>query len=975
MFRATLLLSFFFLLASALPAQQPRLLNYAVNEGLASAEVYDVLQDAKGFMWFATDAGVSRYDGYNFQTYSAEDGLPDNTIFELFEDHRGRIWFISYSGLLSYYEDERIVTPEANAALKKHLNSSQLLYSLYVDKKDTIWYGLRGKDYSLKIAPGYGKNDLKVYPSTSDMFITEMERGRYFMTGPNGGDFTVHFTPLSSAPCVFDIGVISQWGIRVAPFGENGLAMCANELHIFVEEGKVNMVKDSVRVIRIIDKKAKDGLWFCMDRQKGVHLFADKEARAPLKTFLKGYSVTDCVEDREGGIWFSTLEKGVFYMPYPEVNFYERSTLGLSDKFTTMSFDTEGNLLTGTSGSKLFLLEKTGRTFTRHVNGCFYFSLVEVLPEGGWLVSSTNWKAFRVRAAGAAGLSVENDAAPFYVTASDTLADGRRYLLDLGGIYELRQDGMREVLKPVPERIRGLAIGEKDTAWLGGINGVWALPPGGKARFMGDVTPSLGKRVDALLFQRSRGILWMATKGAGIMLRRNGRVESYNSMNSPIGTNCRSLSEDAEGTVWVATNEGAYAVRAGEKEGISVRAFSEENGLPSNDILKAVRRGNEIWMLAPEGIIHFDIRNYTQTLAPPPVYMQSVLANGKPLKQNDSLIALEHDQNTITFSFVGLSFRNAGRLRYKYRLDGGDTSWAFSSAREAVFHRLAPGDYTFSVYACNGGSCSSAPAVFRFRITEPFWNTWWFTALICLGIAAALALFISYRIRRIRQKEMFNSHLAGMEMMALRAQMNPHFIFNAINSIQNFVLRSDRNAAAGYLTKFARLIRNVLENSRQELIPLAQELDTLRLYIELEALRFSNGFDFNISCGEEVDAMNVQVVPLILQPYAENAIRHGLLHKREKGRLEIRIERKGDKLRCIIDDDGIGREAARRLQINSMLQHQSMGLEISRKRLELLNQQYKTNMSVHFTDKQHADGSPAGTRVELLVPVINRKKS
>lgn len=244
------------------------------------------------------------------------------------------------------------------------------------------------------------------------------------------------------------------------------------------------------------------------------------------------------------------------------------------------------------------------------------------------------------------------------------------------------------------------------------------------------------------------------------------------------------------------------------------------------------------------------------------------------------------------------------------------------------------------------------------------------------AIAASIALIalLILRLWRTTRKEKLNveKQKIAMELKALRAQMNPHFIFNAINSIQHFILNNDSKAAHLHLSKFSQLIRKVLENSRFESIPLAEEIRMLELYLELESLRFSSKFNYRISVESSIDAENVLISPLIIQPFVENAIWHGLMHLKDKqGEVLIGFEKINGNLKCTINDNGIGRKRSMELKKETM--HESMGLSIAKERLQIVNMLNKAKTNINLIDKTDNDGAPSGTIVELFMPVILNK--
>ncbi|MEP6727182.1 MAG: histidine kinase [Bacteroidota bacterium] len=220
-----------------------------------------------------------------------------------------------------------------------------------------------------------------------------------------------------------------------------------------------------------------------------------------------------------------------------------------------------------------------------------------------------------------------------------------------------------------------------------------------------------------------------------------------------------------------------------------------------------------------------------------------------------------------------------------------------------------------------------------------------------------------------RIKSELQQQASDLEMQALRAQMNPHFIFNSLNSINRFIFQNNREQASEYLTKFARLIRLILQNSQSSLIPLESELEALQVYLELEAVRFDNHFDFTIQTDADLDTAVLKVPPLIIQPYAENAIWHGLMHKEEKGHLQIDLFEEGSMLCCKITDDGVGRKKAVELKSKSASTHKSMGMQITASRIAMLHKEKHTATKIEITDLVLPDGKPAGTEVLINIPL------
>jgi hypothetical protein len=332
-------------------------------------------------------------------------------------------------------------------------------------------------------------------------------------------------------------------------------------------------------------------------------------------------------------------------------------------------------------------------------------------------------------------------------------------------------------------------------------------------------------------------------------------------------------------------------------------------------------------------------------------------------------ITLTHKDYVFSLEFAAIHLTAPEKNRYAYTLEGFDEDWVYTQRRFATYTNLDPGGYVFKVKASNNdGIWNDKGLSISIFIRPPFWRTWWFYALVSVLVASIVWTLYKFRVGQIRKEEKlkteFNKRLADVEMTALRAQMNPHFLFNCLNSINRFIVRNDAETASNYLTKFSRLIRLILQNSKSPTIALKSELEALKLYIDMEEMRFENRFDYHIHVDDTIEVEYVEVPPLLLQPYVENAIWHGLMHKEAKGKLTIEITKEGNRLRCMIEDNGIGRQKAQQLKRKSATRNKPMGMKITTDRLNL----YQKQTEVQVVDLLDLNGDPSGTRVILGMP-------
>jgi hypothetical protein len=438
---------------------------------------------------------------------------------------------------------------------------------------------------------------------------------------------------------------------------------------------------------------------------------------------------------------------------------------------------------------------------------------------------------------------------------------------------------------------------------------------------------------------------------------------------------CRTLFLDSGNTIWVGTNDGLNKITVSSYHPLhyTVENYYSQNGLLTNEVNGIIKYKNKIWLAHNNGISVFDPKNIKCNTTPPPIYITGMLINGESA-DTKNLLDLGYSENYLTIQFNGLSYKEPGKIEYKYKMEGLDTNWTYAANTSVKFQTLPPGSYRFIVYAKNNdGYLSSSPAAFTFTIHPPWWQTWWFRISMTGIIIFLVGITFKYRMdiieRREKLKTIQRTRMSAAELKALRSQMNPHFVFNAINSVQYFITNNDPKSSQKYLSKFAKLIRYVVDNSKPAAIPLSKELEAIGIYLDLESLRFKDKFEYAITVNSNVDVNMVHVPSMLIQPYVENAIWHGLMHKKGESKIDIKLEMKENILLCTIEDNGIGRKKSaeiKSLQHNEI--HKSVGMSITRERLEIFNQMNHTNLSIRIIDLEDAHGNGTGTRVEVNIP-------
>ena len=338
-------------------------------------------------------------------------------------------------------------------------------------------------------------------------------------------------------------------------------------------------------------------------------------------------------------------------------------------------------------------------------------------------------------------------------------------------------------------------------------------------------------------------------------------------------------------------------------------------------------------------------------------------------------LELQRDQRDITFQYVLPNPLDKSKVKYQYKLAGFDSDWIQTDQRRVRYSKLSGGDYTFMVTGKEEDASDWLPVTeLKVHIDQRISELWWFwTALGFVAFLSAIVLY-RYMITRAKKQERIKSEfehkLSEIQMQALRAQMNPHFLFNSLNSIKYYAISKTKDETAAYLSKFALLVRTILNNSKSHTISLKDELEALQLYIEIEHLRLEGKFDYVIDIDKSIHIRQAQIPPMILQPYVENAIWHGLMHKDSKGLLLVQVKDLGNQIQCIIEDNGVGRERAAEIGKSRIGKKSSVGMQITGNRIEIINRIYGIDTQVHVIDLTDSENNPAGTRVVINIPLI-----
>lgn len=526
--------------------------------------------------------------------------------------------------------------------------------------------------------------------------------------------------------------------------------------------------------------------------------------------------------------------------------------------------------------------------------------------------------------------------------------------------------------------VYGIVTDEMGGAWVGSASGIFYVDQGGGVQALSQFFDP-GQEVNDIVWGTiglHKQTLLIGTEGQGLYLvyLDKKEVRHFNRQNGLPHQHIHDMAVDEKGRVWAVTGNGVFSVDIDQPNDVLV--LKEEDGLADSDftyhsISKLSNGRMLVSYVGGFGVFHADSMR-TQPL-PERLVLTDVLVNNVRKPVEDMVLEIDYG-DALTLNFTALGFVKPADYRYAWKM-GDQTTWKPLEQPGVYLPSVSEDDFKIYVRAGNAsGEWLEDFIILDTRVRVPFWLTTSFS--VAVSVLLLFAIYIGYqiRLRRIRKSERlrtaYNKRISELEMKALRAQMNPHFLFNSLNSIKYFIIRNQTEEASDYLTKFGRLIRMILSNSTSETITLAAELEALRLYVELESIRFDGKFACHLSVASNVEAEEITLPPLVIQPFVENAIWHGLMHKNEPGDLWVRVYRDEKHLVCEIEDNGVGREKANALRSKSATKSKSMGMDITRNRLMKLQAERSGGNEfdeIEVIDLVDDKGQASGTLVKLRI--------
>ena len=982
---------------------------YSVGEGLPQSQVYALYQDANGYLWLGTQGGgLARFDGSTFISYSDQNGLADNYINTIIEDEEGHLWLGSKKGVNLFDGTGFQSFIPAN---KRDITVQDLAF----DQNGTLWaatldgiYKL-GKDSIFQKERRSGSSFGRMYAALKD------SRGNHWMAGEKGifsynastakwektWSDNAEVLDLAETPdgkiwaAVFNYGLIrydgKKWNLEAdtnlpsirlqclwpAPDGKLWVGTQAAGLFIFEKKRNLKTYNQEQIIsrlttrdglcnnsIRAITNDRWGNVWIGTSGS-GVCKYGGQEfEHITQREGLESDFVYSLANDTSGGLWLSAGDKGVSFFRENNFTHFGKDSGFLNVKCRVIHQDLNGQVWFGT--------ERWGLA-------TFYFTNNSI-PQRKFIF-------FDRENNGLAGNYIRdiisNTKNEIWVATTDGGISHLIYQDSINGKIILKNYDTKEGLSD--PNVHALHFDKWGRLWVGTRNRGLGMVFKERVEMLGPASNASNIFIRCIK-EDNKGNVWVGTddRGIGVATIYNDSIPVFNFFAKKDGlssANIYLLQFDEFDNLWVGSDKGVDKLKLDASGNIlNVENYGLAEGFKGVETCQQAsildREGN-LWFGTVNGLMRYRPQLDTGKIIKPEVHFTNIKLFYKSLAKtefshffdkNDGIkksSIFPHNKNHLGFEFFALNFPNPKKTFYSWQLIGSEENWSpFSKRNEVSYSNLPPGDYTFKVRAKNEKDIIGDIIQTSFTIKPPFWQTWWFRIAAASFLILLISTFFWLRIRQVRKKaaqekvqlEMQN-HLLQLEQKARQLQMNPHFIFNALNSIQSLVARKDFDASRSYILKFGKLMRAVLDNSRKEIIPLEKEIDTLQKYLEMEQFCRDGNFDFKINT-ENIENDDLQIPPMLLQPFVENAILHGVAPlKDRRGMIEINFLENGNNLNVEIKDNGVGINKSPNVGPEEK-KRSSAGIAVTKERLAILNGGCVLS-----------NGKDNGTRVIVTIPV------
>ena len=962
------------------------LTNYSIPEGLPSPEVYDIEFDQRGLMWLTTDRGVASYDGYNFTSYNMSDGLSDNTNFEIIKTD-SILWFTGYNGTITYYDGTDFIQPTFNDTL---LTSSKGWWIEHIiPQKPDVYYAIT-KD----LLNGFPNQLLSLNLSKGTFEFISYEQLNMSKLGDK-------YLVDNEAKICYSIESKKYYILQefrdhkvIVPY-PNFILATKNYFEL-INANQVKQINTKIRIIEttVID----DRLLLCTEN--GILEYDFESDRLIDLNLLSEYLTTSIKKDSNNQLWISTQNNGIFKVTTSDIKSSQlvaaehdpRNLYTHNENLIVTSRNSGGIRIFDKSKNKIFstaqmhsalfhpsLIVNDSILYTCNLSEIKYNKSLNEYLYNPQLYLKDNWREYQKR----------RNNADYFNNYRTKEIDGKFHfpphkqvlkLNDgtfLSGSKVLFRHGANREYSIKLDKINNTILSAFDCLHLSN-DGTVIICSNSVIYEITDldneiISPILNIRVNKVL--EDNEYIYFGTIGHGLIMKHiaTGQLDTIDASDGLISNLVNDIYIDNKNRIWVATNYGLNVLeKTNGRLPEVVNLITTTEGLLSNYIIDVIEWNDEIWVLTEEGFNYFNYDDLILDDHTVPLYIGDIDINDQTYLPGP--LDLDYDQNDINISYSALDYtRPAYGIDYRYALVGKskDTNWVETKTRQAIFTDLDHGKYEWILGVKNNNNeWSSTSLSIPICINPHFTQTFWFRLLMfllfCLVVFYVVKFWFRYHDSKIQSQQALQRaelRAKAAELNTLRNQMNPHFIYNTLNSIQNFIFQNNPVKANYLLSRFSKLMRSSLEFSKLENIDIATEVNFLNNYLQLETVRFGNLFEYNIDVSKDI-ADTTQIPSLVIQPLIENCLKHGFANRDKQGIIDIIFKKSQDYILVEVLDNGKGLNDKIKQNNNRV-----SSTQIINDRLAIINEVYSKDGWLKI---QNRNGNlKSGTQVNLKLPILN----
>ncbi|MBD78837.1 MAG: hypothetical protein CL840_07945 [Crocinitomicaceae bacterium] len=950
--------------------------NFNSTHGLPSSECYDVVQDSKGYIWIATDHGIAKYNGQEFKVFDQNNGLKSNVVFRLFSKNN-RIWFFTYNQYLQYIENDSVKTPSYSARLKNILDSIGAKSSeLSVDSNGLLLLSTKKHippTQFIRVGPNGEIEILNKKKSEEYQFYIQLDVGH----SPVQGGWSNDLMSRKHEPSVWfqrSDNVQNSFRLKLLDgkfsINENVSYVIQNDrLELFCAQNLIysihgNKMLDSISVTnQIVGSLVKvDSNSFALGRQ-GKSLIRFNRRKGSLNQVdssnVSINSISGGMVDQEGGLWLTSIKNGVFYIRNP--NIYTLPEPFDGERINGLIQHQQKNWV-AKDDYDLYSIDPISQTVVDHY---IFKEQFRGFKKSGNKLIVLNLEA-----------DVPNDDSLEFIQTSATGSIIMEDTLVIAGplsVYFIVDRKLIRIDSMTSPTVYKCVNRNKNALYFGTLNGIQKYDLGSQT-FIDEqtVNPSINFQINAI--EKLGDKLLLASNGSGIIIiDKNDSLVSTIDVEHGLSSNyCNSIYKAGDSTFWISTMGGITKLSISGSFQIKTQVFNQSHGLLANEVLCCNKIGNHLYVGTQLGLCYIDLTKEHFNTTSPKVYLEKITVNDSLLNSGGN-VSLSNTMNDLQFFFAGLTFKRLAQYKFKYRLlhENETSEYITLNQPQIRLPNLSPGNYLFEVLAVNNDDVESIePARFSFTILPPWWATWWFRGALVLGVGLIIYGILKFRFDQLKKKNELETRTKELKQMALNAQLNPHFIFNSMGSIQSLIMEGELLVAENYLTKFSKLLRSVLNRSSEHFSILKEEMELVKDYVNIENLRFKGKIELVVDING-IDTNKTKIPAMLIHTVVENAIIHGILPSKRQGMIKILfnlVKDSNHQIRVVIEDNGIGIAESKVRKETKLLSHESKGLNIIHERLHTYSSLYQGQFSITHSDLTEGDGGEKGTRVELIVP-------